>query len=390
MVDDYKDLWAPPSIEVQSENKEKDKVLLNDEAKVFLKKKSKVFLKEKVIEGETTPPPFGDSKAILADIGDVEKRREALESLIARYEIYLVDLDLKNGAYKNKHRELFESGKIDDEVMRVNDAIAQICREMKYFQTRLKHNDLDFSAFKKKSDLKKLYAPFGTKDAALYSGLSVNTINKNPEEYGADMSSKPYKYPSETLDEILRNKDKVSPYWEYPELVIQAPISVMKTVADTSAPSKILWRGKSSSSQLRKLIDLWVNDGYIDCSSFDIGEYISDRFTTEEDDHRPGKHIHWLGGLKDLIAYIDNLEDRGLLFIKGIGPSNYLNLFLKEHFKRIGKDSTIQPFKPDSLSATRSQVKKIYANAGKATDSFTKRAIKILDEIDEIVKLEKL
>jgi len=125
---------------------------------------------------------------------------------------------------------------------------------MDYFQTRLKHNDLDFTAFKKKPDLKKLYAPFGTKDAALYTGLSVNTINKNPGEYGADMSSKPYNFFPDKLDEILRKKGLVSPYWDYPEFVVQAPTSMVHRESKVSAPAKIQWRGKNPSSQLKKLV----------------------------------------------------------------------------------------------------------------------------------------
>ena len=342
MAKDFRGLWAPVS----------------REEKARIKKEADEFLESKLQGLEDAPPSFDDAKYTLAGIENLDDRRAKLEEIIARYEIALADIYQQKEKYEHEYTDLIESGSLDDDRRRVESGINQIHRELEFFQTKLEHNDLDFKPLKKRTNLKKLYYPFDKHGAALYTGMSVSAIEKHPREWGADMSSTPYGYTPEILDRILVEKKMVSPYWDYPELVVPAPTKPGVTDAEvrTSGPRKIFWKGLNPDKELVKLIEYWEDQDYIDVDTND-GEYVSQRFTTDSADKTVGKTILWNGKQPDLLAYLELLTSE-----KFLPDLSKPNQFIREHFIWRGGDGNIREWDPESLNSERSRIRRYFAN----------------------------
>ncbi len=334
-------------------------------------------------------PSFEALREYIEGLNDYAELFPILTKLIAKYELYFIDVDQSNAKYMAEHMDdPLEQGYMIERIDQIDAFLTQRRAELEYFKKKLEYIKSKLSNFGKTTSLKKLYVPLNFDGAALYTGLPKSTIKKNPEKYGADMSKKPYRFYPERLDEVLHEMNLISPYHDYPYLIIRTSDSK----GTKEIPKKIYWIINDSNVSLDKLIQYWEDN---ECIYFDTEArtYYLERFTTDETDNSPGKVIYWHCAQYELVAYLELLSSEGFL-------SNFKepNKFINNHFaKPDKKDKNGEDFNIASLTSERSEINNFfneesdYADAEHNNDDKGikkyKRLRKIMNEIAELKKI---
>lgn len=321
MVDDFKELWA------NSSRKEKAEA----------KKSQDKFLSKKRKEKEQIPPPFKVSKDILDGIEDPEERRQYLESLISKYKEYIDLIKRNNNEYLANNNSPLDP----EDAERVEKNLALLQSDMEYFQTRLKHNDIDFARIKIK--LKPVMEAMGR------DGLSNFEVKESEPRYKTRVSE-------------ANSGSRKMP-----------------------TPKKIIWKGKSPEKQIEKLLQYWKDHDLIDMGHSSIASFRDKHFQSKETEPEECPFIFWRGNQNILAAYIMKLHEGGLIEYKEQGTSTYLVSFIYYHFKYLNTKGSYSSIDKKVMEQCKIQVDAAEKDIeDKIENSFAKQLDRIIDEVHSI------